>query len=407
MAATLNLHKIFSGPESYLDALKVPGEDEGALRDAREKIRQTLRDAFRDYGRYVTRLELFESSIMKSLEHPKLPQPKFRLQGSFAYATVNDCQQNPPQQIDQDDGLFLPIGFLAANGNARPSIASKAYFKLVEDALRPLCEAEGWILNPGRAKDTCVRVQISPRAHIDLPLYAIRDEAFERLAETAIMKSVTARAITMDEATELFDEVYRGLADTEIMLAHRADGWIGSDPRKLEDWFDQAVVIYGQQVRRLARAFKAMRDAEWEYSDLKSICIMAALVTALENIGAQDGTRDDLALLNTAREMVEVLRHPVENPVFPGDTTKLLCQGWTPEFREQVRSLFRSAANELDAAINDTLNRQVALNHVRAAFGPRIPDDVDLIRTVGLASVIRAQPPQPQPQPAPVRTKSG
>jgi (2Fe-2S) ferredoxin len=101
--------------------------------------------------------------MLKSLVDAKLPQPKFRLQGSFAYHTVNDCQGSPPKHIDQDDGLFLPIGFLSANGNARPGIASKAYFKLVEDALRPLCARNGWILNPGRAKDTCVRIQITPR----------------------------------------------------------------------------------------------------------------------------------------------------------------------------------------------------------------------------------------------------
>lgn len=407
MAATLNLHKVFAGAGSYLDDLRVPGPDEQMLTSAREKIRQTLRDAFRDFTRFVTRMELFESATLRSFTDPKLPQPKFRLQGSFAYGTMNDCQQNPPQQIDQDDGLFLPIGFLAANGNGRPSIASKAYFKLVEDALRPLCAMEGWILNPGRAKDTCVRVQISARAHIDLPLYAIRDEAFERLAETAVMKSLAARGISADEVPELFDEVYRGLADTEIMLAHRTDGWIGSDPRKLEDWFEQAVALYGQQVRRLARAFKAMRDAEWENSDLRSICIMAALVTALENLGRQEESRDDLALLKTAREMVDVFLQPIENPVFPGDASKHLCEGWTPEFREEVRALFRRAADELEAAIYGTLNRQVALGHAKKAFGLRVPDDVDLIRTGGLAAAILSHPPQPQPQPMPVRTKSG
>jgi hypothetical protein len=406
MAATLNLHKVFAGREGYLEDLKVPEADETALREAREEIRKVLRSAFREWDRYVTRIELFDS-VMKAAVDQKLPQPKFRLQGSFAYHTVNDVQQNPPQQIDQDDGVFLPIGFLAANGRARPTIASKAYFKLVEDALRPLCALRGWILNPGRAKDTCVRVGINARGHIDLPLYAIRDEAFEQLVETAILKSLASRAMVMDEAQDLFDDVYRGLADTEIMLAHRKEGWIGSDPRKLENWFGDAVAYFGPQVRRLARAFKAMRDAEWANSDLRSICIMAALVTALENIGAQEESRDDIALMNTAREMAEVFRSPIENPVFPGDEKKYLCEGWTTEFREEVRVVFLRAANELDAAINGTLNRKIALDHAHTAFGQRITDDVDLISTIGLATVIRSQPPEPQPQPMAVRTKSG
>jgi hypothetical protein len=407
MAASLNLHKVFAGRAGYLDRLRVPDGDDIALRQARELIRGVLKTAFRDWNQHVSRTELFEGAMLKSLTDAKLPQPKFRLQGSFAYHTVNDCQVNPPQQIDQDDGVFLPIGFLSANGSARPGIASKAYFKLVEDALRPLCARNGWILNPGRAKDTCVRIQITPRTHIDLPLYAIRDEAFERLVETALNKSL-ARNMAFDAAADdLFDDVYRGLADTEIMLAHRAEGWIGSDPRKLEDWFNNAVQFYGPQVRRLARAFKAMRDAQWASSDLRSICIMAALVTALENIGAQEESRDDLALLNTAREMVRVFSAPIENPVFPGDASKCLCEGWTAEFRQQVRGLFQRAVNELDAAINGTMHKGVALDHAKNAFGPRVPTDTDLISSIGLVEIIRSVPPQPQPQPMPVRTKSG
>ncbi|MDE2466681.1 MAG: hypothetical protein KGO02_23640, partial [Alphaproteobacteria bacterium] len=177
MVGNLNLHNVFAGNGGYLERLRVPRSDDESLRRAREKIREALRSAFREWERHLSRVELFEGARAKSLGNATLPQPKFRLQGSFAYHTVNDCQQNPPQQIDQDDGVFLPIGFLASKGSVRPAIISKAYFKLVEDALRPLCVREGWRLNPERPKDTCVRVEIGPRTHIDLPLYAIRDEA--------------------------------------------------------------------------------------------------------------------------------------------------------------------------------------------------------------------------------------
>lgn len=319
---------------------------------------------------------------------------------------MNDLQRNPPQQIDQDDGVFLPIGFVASNGRAQPRIASKAYFKLVEDALRLLCHERGWRLNPGRAKDTCVRVEIGPRLHLDLPLYAIKDEAFDRLQESVIAKSFAADAREADEAVELFDDIYRGLSSVEIMLAHRKDGWIESDPRKLESWFDSAVAMFGEQVRRLARCYKGMRDAEWPASDLRSICVMAALVSAFEEIGRQDSLRDDLALLKTARAMAEILRQPIDNPVFPGKLDKALCEGWTPEFRDEVCSLFRRTSNELDAAINGTLNRDVAIGHVRKAFGPRAPTDVGLISTVGMANVIRSERPEPQPKPMPIRTRS-
>src|SRR5690606_19907412 len=122
---------------------------------------------------------------------------------------------------------------------------------------------KGWTLNPDKLRDTCVRVQISPRLHIDLPLYAIRDDAFERLVETAINKSLTMDRSVFD--IELVDSVYRGLGSSEIILAHRDKGWLGSDPRKLEDWFSNAIALYGEQVRRVSRSFKGLRDARLDH----------------------------------------------------------------------------------------------------------------------------------------------
>ncbi len=409
MAASLNLHRAFTGSDSYLARLEVPVNDAATLSAAREEIRESLRAAFQDWWHHFGRDELFDSAVVWSGAVLKLPKPKFRLQGSFKYGTANDCQQNPPQQIDQDDGVFVPVGFLATNSAFRPSIASKAYFSLVENALRPLCARNGWRLNPGpRPKATCVRVEIGPRVHIDLPLYAIRDEAFERLLETALAKSVTASTPTQDAALDLFDEVYRGLGDQEIMLAHRIDGWIASDPRKLEDWFDGALQHFGSQLGRLSRAYKGMRDADAPDSDLGSIAIMAGLVSALEALGPQDPNRDDLALLATAREMAEVFQHPVENPAFPDDETKNFCFGWSKAFRQTVCDMFSRAADELHEAIYGTVNKSVALNHVRSVFGDRVPTDTNLVTLVGsVATIIRSEPPQTRVQPMPVRTKSG
>jgi hypothetical protein len=58
MAATLNLHKLFSGRDGYLDELRVEDAEAGLLRAAREEIRDTLRGAFRDWETYVRRVEL-------------------------------------------------------------------------------------------------------------------------------------------------------------------------------------------------------------------------------------------------------------------------------------------------------------------------------------------------------------
>lgn len=295
----LNLNKLMGSEEGFLYAIRVNDHDKMALGTAREKIRERLRYAFRNWSEFVTRSEL-QGPLLKDGIEPKVPVPKFRIQGSFAYFTANDCQNPPTQQIDQDDGVFLPLTFVTLNGTARPTIASSAYFTIVEKALETLCAAEGWTLNPKR-KNSCVRVEIGSRLHVDLPLYAIRDEAFERLVEVASADSLT-KSFAIRDSRELDDQIYRELADAEIILAHREDGWIESDPRRLERWFKNAIDIWGTVVRDLSRSFKGLRDAKFD-DGLSSICIMASVVRAIENLGAVDGRRLDIALVDVAREM--------------------------------------------------------------------------------------------------------
>src|SRR3954447_13592859 len=144
MTTKLNLHKLMGNDAGYLHALKVSDEDRSALAEARELIRDTLRDAFAHWDRYVSEAQMRDPSMAKSFARPDVPAPKFKIQGSFAYFTANDCQNPPRQQIDQDDGVFLPLSFVTVKGRARPTIASSAYFQLIERALKPLCDREGW-----------------------------------------------------------------------------------------------------------------------------------------------------------------------------------------------------------------------------------------------------------------------
>lgn len=407
MSSKLNLHRLMATEEGYLAALAVPKEDSARLTNARETIRSTLRDAFRNWQQYVTQHELTEGMAVlgKAARSPRLPTPKFRIQGSFAYHTANDCQDPPEQQIDQDDGVFLPISFVMVNGSARPTIVAAAYFRIVERALKPLCAQRGWILNPGGPKNSCVRVEISDRLHIDLPLYAIRDSSFEQLVEHAAMESV-AKSVAMRDSRELDEKIYRELADAEIILAHRRAGWIESDPRRLENWFRTAIDLYGPIVRELSRSFKALRDLKFD-TGLSSICIMACVVRAVERIGSPDAKRLDLALVSVAREIGRMIEQPVENPIFPGDASKHFCAGWTREYRSKVGALFVDAADEMDEAIDGTFHKRVALDRARRAFGPRVPNREDLIKTVTPAEIVRSTPAQPQPVAVVPRTKSG
>lgn len=405
MPVTLNAHKLFTRQDGYLLKLRVPDSDDAALRKAREEIRATLRAAFRGFAVLVKPAELFQDhALQKSLGGDTLPAPKFRIQGSFAYDTVNDCQQTPPQQIDQDDGVYMPLGFLTKGGKVRPNIVAAAYFDLVEKALAPLCATRRWRLNPGETKDTCVRVEISARLHIDIPLYAIKDSEFQRLADASTALRKAASQLSDDD---LSDDVYRGLDKADILLAHRKEGWIPSDPRRMENWFLGAVGLYGDQVRRLSRVYKGMRDNRWKYDDLRSICIMAALVKAFEIIGVQDDRRDDLAIAKTARQMAKLFAHPIENPVIDGGPKTYLCEGWTAEFRREVCDFFERTADVMDQVTQYDNDREVALKRIRNHFGARIPNDKELILGIGAPAYIRQTEAETQPKPATLRGKSG
>lgn len=405
MGSKLNLHKLMGTADGYLRALTVEEDDRTALAKAREDIRDTLRSAFRDWERHVTRREFFDAAIVASGETPRVPVPKFRIQGSFAYFTVNDCQNLPRTQIDQDDGVFLPLSFVMVGGRARPIVASQAYFLLVERALAPLCEARGWTLNPGKAKTSCVRVEIGTRLHIDLPLYAIQDSAFEELVAFAAADRSLAKAAVRD-SLELDEKVYRALVSAEIILADRTSGWIESDPRKLETWFENAVRLHGPIVRDLCRCFKAMRDAKFD-AGLSSICIMACVVKALQSFGRIDEKRLDLALIDVAARISEQLREPVENPAFPGQADKYLCKKWDDDYRLAARRLFADAADQMAEATDGGFHKGLAITRARTAFGNRVPENEALISLMGPVEVVQATPALPQPQPMAPRTKSG
>lgn len=403
MATKLNLHKLMSRDEGYLRKLRVAKDDEVSLSAAREEIRDTLRGAFRSWRTYLSETELRDAAVPVGVIPNALPSPKFRVQGSFAYFTVNDCQNPPRQQIDQDDGVFVPLSFVMVGNTERPTIASEAYFKLVEKALAPLCSQNGWVLNP-KKKNSCVRVQLNGRLHIDLPLYAVRDSAFELLVETA--GATTLQKSLLRDSRELDERIYRELLGTELILAHREEGWIRSDPRILETWFKNSITLYGDIVRDLSRAFKGLRDAKFN-DGLSSICVMALVVRAVEQLDRLNANRFDVALVDVAREIARNLQQPVVNPAFPDEAGKHLCVGWTPEYRATVRTLFADAADQLEEGIDGTFHRGIAVQKARAAYGERVPSDEALISVDSAAAIVRSVEPQPQPRPVVPRTKSG
>ena len=93
----LNLSSLFySGAEDgcLLVNLELRQDQKTALNDAKQKVRQALRDGLPD--------------ILAKITGDKVATPRFFTQGSWSYKTINAPAQKP-QQADLDDGAYLPL----------------------------------------------------------------------------------------------------------------------------------------------------------------------------------------------------------------------------------------------------------------------------------------------------------
>ena len=207
----LNLSALFYTEVEFepclFDNLSLRDDDRKDIAAAKNDVRMALRDG-------IPRVYAAEG-------HPgKVPQPRFFTQGSWAYKTLNAPAQEP-QQADVDDGCYLPLGFLTLTDS--PSVAANVFFGVAEKALADLVKEKGWKLS---GKPTCIRVEISDLAHIDIPLYAIPDKEFETL--------VKAETIRRAPKALLHDHLDGGLRPATVVELAEQDGYItANDAEKI------------------------------------------------------------------------------------------------------------------------------------------------------------------------------
>ena len=406
----LNLHGLFAGAPSlpgFREGINLPEPDEAVLQEARDDIRMELKAKFRAISdaEPLRKAFIVEGSLRAAfgdrLKGLRIT-PKFHSQGSYVYKTLNDpvADHVPPQQVDLDDGVFLPTSFV---NEERPIIAAKAYFKAVEEALEPLCKRKGWRLN--RAKSSCVRVHVGAKIHIDLPLYAIPDKDFEQIVERMAKAHGMEASIAMD-ASILLDEEYAALPDDQIMLAERNGTWRRSDPRALERWFVAAVERHGEALRHVARYLKAWRDHQWKDPNdgIPSITIMAITVNAFDAVASRPpAEREDLALKMVADAMPGALGKTIENPVVEGET---LDEGWSREMRKGFVERAKTLCACISAAVEGS-SSDAAIVRMRACLGARVPDEPTLVKPDGYEAAVLASPRKHAPAPVVVRSVSG
>lgn len=361
----INAHKaIISEPNGYRRALNLLESQKQELREARDDIRARIYSRFNIVAKTLGDNFLFEASAPEFLK--KFSPPKFRMQGSFSYHTCNRPAHVPPQEIDLDDGLFMPVSYFQTGVDQSPAVQSRAYFDIIEKILGPLCEEKGWKLNTTKA--SCVRVELDSTMHTDLALYAVPETEFSKLLEDA-----QKRGFDFSGSMKFEKTAYQMLHQDDIRLAHRHDDWIKSDPRKLEDWFLKAVRLHGDQVRTISRCLKGWKDYQWEKGRLASIALMSAVVSVFDKASSSiPKDRDDLALLRVTEDLPNILAHRIENPVVAGE---YLDQGWTEEERADFVEKAQELHQDLQDGLRNSSNIQEAIDSLTNQFGSRIPNE--------------------------------
>ena len=287
----------------------------------------------------------------------------------------------------------MPLGFVAQT--SRPSVASSIFFAAAEEALAPLIEARSWQLVTD--KPTCIRIVIGPRAHIDVPLYAIPDKEFVTLAKNAMDRGHKGLREAMRAKAE--EDAWTALPRNSVLLAHRKDDWIASDPRPIKDWFVSEVAAKGEQLRRVVRYLKAFRDWQWPSEGPSSILLMAA---ATPNFEKRD-RRDDLALLDVVAKLPKVLRGGVCNPI---DKNESLTDRLGAERVEEAAKCFEEFEKYLRGSVNAS-NASQACSWLVGQFGPRFPNEPSRVVTVSIAATVAAAPAIAGPSELVGRTKAG
>ena len=364
-----NAHALFCGLKSmpsYLANLTVDEVERKGLMDARSNIRATLRASARSLiieDKYWQEGTRFKDSWRLRPDTIKL---KFMTQGSFAYGTLNAPAQVPHQEIDLDDGMYVPVEFLE---NGEPALAAKALFEFVETALTPLCNKNGWSVTQ---KENCVRVKLWQGAHIDIPIYSIPRAKFEQLTEALAKAGFSDGLFSHQRISQM-----NRLPSDQVMLARKDGSWVQSDPQQLHEWVQARKDRYGPVYLRLCRFFKGWRDFVWVKSPLSSLCIMRAVEMALNEFdGFPSNERDDELIMKVAEVLPSYFDGKITNPVL----TNLYLNEWNNDDRLVIVEAANALKSEMASALQLTGDAERVVQKLRDRFGDRIPYRPDAVK---------------------------
>jgi hypothetical protein len=372
----LKLHKLLLNEghvDSFDEVIKPLDAQRRALVQAKNEIRDHLRSAIR-------------TASVEVLGQARMVDPRFRTQGSWTYATCIHPAHLPPQEIDWDFGVYLPVTVWQENGP--PPAMARLYFDLVERALQSLCDKKGWKLD--RSKPTCSRVRIATWGHIDVPLYAAPEDEFLKVAEKTLsadqLRARNREFAVLDES-EALGELKEAKWDflDGLHMATRDGKWKRTDPEAVANWFEDRVAHHGEQLRRVCRYLKAWRDFHWPNGGgPSSVAIMIAVAQSFESVWH----RDDVALEKAAATLGRALAGEIREHGIDGRDEDFNRLG--SDARRAASQKASELARQLHLArsLSPSLKGD-AIQIAQAQLGLRIPSDWSFVEQEGGADVVR------------------
>ncbi|MDE0302689.1 MAG: CBASS cGAMP synthase [Gammaproteobacteria bacterium] len=321
------------------------------LNKAFQKFFKNLQISEQDRKRFLEVRRIVRQNLRK-----KFAEIKFLTQGSFAYHTLINPTQCPPQQMDLDDGAYFPIG----NGLGNP----RALFGAVDQILEEVANESSWSIDT--SKTSCSRLIIAGNMHVDIPLYRVAGNDVRNNQNTGLVDLYRSAGIPYYPSSE------------QVLLAQRTGDWIVSDPRIIIEWALSCVSKYGQQYLRLCCYFKGWRDQKWTKSPMKSILIMAMIDYALKNIlNSGDKADDAYVVYECAKSMIEQLQSGGIKD--PSDNDKFLDDDIDYSQKADIVEKLHRLADLLEKSLyEDSLNPDDLCQLLHTEFGKFFPRDPSL-----------------------------
>lgn len=263
-----------------------------------------------------------KTKIKNHFEDTGMTKPKLRGQGSFSMDTI--LNQLPDKDYDVDYGVYIQ-SYSDVSQDDWPTTST--VHKWIKDAV------DGHTSTPPVDKNTCVRVIYKDDYHIDLPAYILKDDI--------------------------------------AYLAHKANGWIESDPKSFTEWFEEKVKDNGAQLRRVVRYLKGWKDYQNRTQKTVDMSGLAITILVAENFYASTD-RDDKSLLGTLTSIIDRLESNFrcDKPVIPNEN---LFEGYTSTKADGIIDNLKKLQNAIEKALGKDCELEASKELIKK-LGDRFPE---------------------------------